>query len=247
MKIKTLLVDDEIHCLDMLNHMINNNCGTLTEVVGTAISKADAIDKIVKLQPELVFLDVKLGDDLGFDVVKECPQKNFKTIFVSGYDHFAIQAMRLSAIDYLLKPIEPDELISAVNKMNSLLPNQHDLLFHNLSSMGQSNPKLAIPSLHGFEFISVRDIVRCESSINYTKVFSKNAKPIMVAKTLKEFEKLLVPFNFCRVHNSHLVNMDYIKSYNRGKGGVLIMEDSTEIEVSFRKKEGFLQKLLFLD
>ncbi|MBW3466642.1 LytR/AlgR family response regulator transcription factor [Arthrospiribacter ruber] len=247
MKIKTFLVDDESHCLDLLTDTINKSFSELAEVVGTATSKSTAIEKIVALRPDLVFLDIKLGDESGFDILSECPFKDFKTIFVTGFDQFALKALKFSAVDYILKPIDPNELQVAMDKVKSTVPSQYDLLLHNLSSSGQKNPKLAIPSLNGFEFISIKDIIRCESDINYTKVFFKNSPPLLVPKTLKEFEKILVHYDFCRVHNSHLINLDYIKSYSRGKGGILVMKDSTEIEVSIRKKTAFLQKLLFLD
>jgi two-component system LytT family response regulator len=169
-------------------------------------------------------------------------------IFTTAHQQYAVQAFKFSALDYLLKPIDPDDLIQAVLKLKEKNSKEEmsaklDSLFHNLKSMQGAAKKISVPTVNGFSLIDVNDIIRCQSDINYTTIFLKDKQRITVAKTLKEFEELLSNYNFYRVHNSHLVNLHYIKNYNKGKGGFVSMTDNSTIEVSTRRKDDFLKRL----
>jgi two-component system, LytTR family, response regulator len=217
-------------------------------VAGTFQSVKEGITGILKLQPDLVFLDVQMDDKTGFDLLKEIPEINFEIIFTTAYEKYAVQAFKFSAIDYLLKPLDADDLVSAVNKVikkisGSDISQKINALFHNLQNH-QSSKKISIPTLDGLIFLDTNDIIRCQSHINYSILFLKDKQKITVAKTLKEFEELLSDYNFYRVHNSHLINLAYIKKYNKGKGGSIFMSDHSEVEVSSRRKEGLLKRLL---
>lgn len=249
--IKALIVDDEQHCIDRLRHLVTSYCYNEVVVQAATNNITEAVELIQNIQPDLVFLDIQIGKDSGFDLIKSFNPVNFDVIFVTGYEKYALQAFRFSAVDYLLKPVDPDELVRSIAKFKNNLHNKdaaqkYELLFYNLKTHLQPHPKIAIPSQHGLDYLPIQDIVRCQSNINYTIIYSKNKSTILVAKTLKEFETILVHHNFYRIHNSHLVNLSYIKSYNKGKGGYVILEDLTEIEVSVRRKEGLLQKMMSL-
>ena len=158
------------------------------------------------------------------------------------------KAFKYSAIDYLLKPIDPDDLMHAIEKVTEKLSltnmaQKLDVLYYNLQNKNKQSTRICLPVVNGLIFLHTHEIIRCESNINYTTIFLKDKQKHTVAKTLKEFDEMLAEHNFFRIHNSHLINLDYIKSYNKGKGGVVIMHDGTEIEVSTRRKDDFLKKL----
>jgi two-component system LytT family response regulator len=246
--IKAIIIDDEQHCIDRLKKLVENYCTDSIEIDGAFQSVEEGLNAVKQIKPELVFLDVEIKDKTGFDLLKQLPEINFEVIFTTAYDKYAVQAFKFSAIDYLLKPVDADELEAAVKKLNTKfsqteISQKFDTLFHNLKNMQGASKKICVPVLSGFVFLEVSDILHCESEINYTKIFLKNKQKLLVAKTLKEFEEMLSDYNFYRVHNSHLINLAYIKSYNKGKGGSVTMEDGSEIEVSTRRKEEFLKKL----
>jgi two-component system LytT family response regulator len=169
-------------------------------------------------------------------------------IFATAYEKYAVQAFKFSAIDYLLKPVDADDLKQAVNKLQQKISKEEatkkfETLFYNLRNIQGNTKRITVPTVKGFEFLQVNDIVRCQSDINYTIIFLKDKQKITVAKTLKEFEELLIDHNFFRVHNSHLINLFYIKSYNKGKGGTVVMADNSQVEVSTRRKDDFLKRL----
>lgn len=238
--IKALIIDDESSCIDRLNTLLHEYCPSV-EVTGAFNSVNDGLQAIAQLRPELVFLDVMIGDETGFDLLKKLPAINFNLIFTTAYEHFAVQAFKFSALDYLLKPIDPDDLKQAIEKVEkNELSVKLDALFHNLN---HHSKRIAIPTTTGLTFVQAADIIRCQSEANYTIIFLKDKQKITVAKTLREFENLLSEHNFYRVHNSHLINLAFVKSYNRGKGGYVSMMDETVIEVASRRKEGFLRRL----
>jgi two-component system, LytTR family, response regulator len=246
--INAIIIDDEAHCVSQLCSFLHEYCEENLQVAGTFQSVKEGITGILKLQPDLVFLDVQMDDKTGFDLLKEIPEINFEIIFTTAYEKYAVQAFKFSAIDYLLKPLDADDLVSAVNKVikkisGSDISQKINALFHNLQNH-QSSKKISIPTLDGLIFLDTNDIIRCQSHINYSILFLKDKQKITVAKTLKEFEELLSDYNFYRVHNSHLINLAYIKKYNKGKGGSIFMSDHSEVEVSSRRKEGLLKRLL---
>ncbi len=245
--LKAIIIDDEQHCIERLKTLLQDFCAGSVKVTGTFQSVDEGAAAIENLKPELVFLDVELNRQTGFDLLRKLKQVDFEIIFTTAYDKYAVQAFRFSAIDYLLKPIDAGDLQQAVDKAGKKKPAEEmlkrfDSLLHNVTGQHESK-KIMVPTSKGFELLELSDIIRCESNINYTILFLKNRQKIVVAKTLKEFEELLESYHFYRVHNSHLVNLHCIKAYKKGRGGVVVMSDSSEIEVSTRRKEEFLRKL----
>jgi len=245
--IQAIIVDDEQHCIDRLANIITEQHKNKIEIVGTFLSVEEGISAIEILNPALLFLDVQIGERSGFDLLKHFSTINFKVIFTTAYDKFAIQAIKFSAIDYLLKPIDADELKTALDKVTEGI-SLHDMrsmievLSKNMTSSSKQKT-ITIPSGNELVFLSTDDIIRCHSDINYTTIFKKDKQKLVVAKTLKEFEEMLVEHNFFRIHNSDLINLSCIKSYNKGKGGSVILDDGTELEVSTRRKEDFLKRM----
>lgn len=245
--IRVLIIDDEQHCIDRLIQMLLPAHKEFIKVIDAVRSVEEGIKSIVSSQPDLVFLDVQMEDKTGFDLLRSLPEINFAIIFTTAFEKFAIQAIKFSAIDYLLKPIDEDDLNIALLKFKSdiskkLTAEKINILLQNTQS--NSGPKkIIVPTLNGFEFLDIANIVHCKSDINYTTIYLNSKQKLVVAKTLKEFEELLVNHSFFRIHNSHLINLAFIKTYNRGKGGSVILTDGTEIGVSSRRKEDFLKSL----
>ncbi len=248
--IKTIIIDDEQHCIDRLSGQLAQYCSQTIQLAGSFSTVEEGLEGIKLLQPQLVFLDVQIHNKTGFDLLQQVPEKSFEVIFTTAYEKYAVQAFRFSAIDYLLKPIDLDDLIQAISKLTLKKPvdelsRKLETLLDNMEQLKQYTPpkKIIVPTINGFELLPVIDIIRCQSDINYTTIFMKDKQKLVVAKTLKEFEEMLEEYNFFRVHNSHLVNLAYVKSYNKGKGGSVSMIDNSEIEVSTRRKDDFLKKL----
>ncbi|MGN6250174.1 MAG: LytR/AlgR family response regulator transcription factor [Ginsengibacter sp.] len=246
--IKVLIIDDEQHCIDRLVKLLIPSHNDLIEISGTALTVSEGIEKIALFNPDLIFLDVQIGNKTGFDLLREIPDRRFAIIFTTGYEKFAIQAIKFSALDYLLKPVDEADLnVSLMKFMNEHTEKQTsqkiDILLQNIQDNRNSPKKIIVPTVNGLEFLDIADIVRCQSEINYTTIHLRDKGKIVVAKTLKEFEQLLPGHSFFRVHNSHLLNLAYIKSYNKGKGGSVKLLDGTIIEVSSRRKDDFIKRL----
>ncbi|MGI9543326.1 MAG: LytR/AlgR family response regulator transcription factor [Cyclobacteriaceae bacterium] len=244
--LSTIIIDDEQHCIDRLKDLLNPYQNEI-EILGAYRVYSKAISAIQTLKPDFIFLDVQLGDKTGFDLLKEVALVEFEVVFTTAYDKYAMEAFNFSALDYLLKPIDSSDFDRSVQKLQKALApdlsKRLETLFHNLQQDKNNNKRIAIPTIEGLTFISVADIIRCQADVNYTHIFSTDEKRLTVTKTLKQFEELLSDFDFFRVHNSHLINLAYIKKYTKGKGGTAEMTDGTEIEVSVRKKELFLKRL----
>ncbi|MFT3826584.1 MAG: LytTR family DNA-binding domain-containing protein [Chitinophagaceae bacterium] len=243
--ISAIIIDDEQHCISRLQELLKESFSRQVHVIGTYRDYEEGIKAITQHTPQLVFLDVQLQNRTGFDLLKEVSPVSFHVIFTTAHEQYAVQAFRFSAIDYLLKPVDKTDLGEAIEKLNARLSKEDiaarfDALFHNIKN---TSPRLCIPVLNGFELIQVSDIIRCESDINYTTLFLKNKEKLVVAKTLKEFEQMLSGQGFFRVHNSHLINLSYVKSYHKGKGGNVSLLDNTTIEVSTRRKDELLKLL----
>lgn len=246
--IKAIIVEDEQHCIDRLSGLLASVCKQSVHLMGTFQSVEDGLHAINTVQPDVVFLDVELHDQTGFDLLRQVKKVQFEVIFTTGFDKYAVQAFKFSAIDYLLKPVDSDDLQQAIEKLRTKvswddISQKLDALFHNLKNIEGVSKKIGVPTMNGFVFLEVSDIIRCESDINYTNIFLKEKKKITVAKTLKEFEELLTEYNFFRVHNSHLINLAYVKAYNKGTGGYVSMIDNSEIEVASRRKSDFLKRM----
>lgn len=245
--INAIIIDDEQHCLDRLRGLLAVHSDAV-QLLGAFSSVEEGIAAIKRLHPDVVFLDVELHDKTGFDLLREVRAIQFDVVFTTAFDKYAVQAFRFSAIDYLLKPIDPDDLRQAIEKLKEKKSKEEisqklDVLFHNLRSIEGASRKISIPTINGYVFLKVSDIIRCESDVNYTNIFLHDRRKLTVAKTLKEFEEMLTEYNFFRVHNSHLINLAYIKEYNKGKGGYVSMVDGSEIEVSSRRKSEFLKRI----
>ncbi|HEX2627600.1 MAG TPA: LytTR family DNA-binding domain-containing protein, partial [Chitinophagaceae bacterium] len=219
-------------------------------IVGEAGSVAEGLTKIGEQRPDLVLLDIEMPDGTGFDLLRRVEEKNFEVIFITAFNAYAIDAFRFSAIDYLLKPVSLVDLKEALLKVKEkiqgrLFEKQWASLSYNLEHKNNYDRRLAITTSSGFVFADVKDIVRCESSSNYTQFYFANDKKMLSSRNLGYYEELLPPEKFCRIHHSHLINIDFLDRYIKGgSGGSVIMKDGTELDVSQRKKEQFLQKVL---
>ena len=241
---KTLIIDDESNARNALKNLLSVYCSQIM-VVGEADNVSNGIKAIKDFSPDLVFLDVQMPDGTGFDLLQQIGDVKFKVIFASAYDKFAIQAFRFSALDYLQKPVEPDKLIEACSRLETSDDRYEELnkKLEVLLSNKNSFEKITLPTLDGIIFVKINDIIRCESDNNYTQFFLKNNKKILVSRTLKDYDEMLTPFNFFRIHKSHLINLAFLERYKKGEGGTVIMEDGAELEVSRRRKEDFMNAL----
>jgi len=243
-----LIVDDERHCVATLDAMLKKNRPGWINIRSCAsVSAARRI--IPDFQPELVFLDVEMPHQNGFDLLTSLPEVCFDVIFTTAYENYAIKAIKFNALDYLLKPFSMQELDVALErflaKRNTSSKRSNPAMDSFLSNMQQpaSRPKkMALPTLNGLIFVPLENIIRCEASDNYTKVFTRDGTSHLVSKTLKELEYLLEDLQFFRVHYSHLINLEHMKKYVQGNGGYVLLSDGSTIEVSRRRKAEFLKK-----
>lgn len=238
--IRALIVEDEKASRDALRAMLARYCGEV-DVIGEAEGVRKGIQMIREKKPDVVFLDIQMPDGSGFRLLEETRDERFEVIFTTAFDQFGIRAIKYSALDYLLKPIDADELIQAVNKLKKqefrLRASQHiDALLENLKHPEEAQ-KIVLSTAERIYVVDVDEIIRCESDNYYTRFFFLNNKPLLISKTLKEHEALLAEHHFIRPHKSHLVNVKYIKQYSRSAGGILILDDGSEIPVSRRKRE----------
>ena len=244
--IKTMIVDDEPYCCETLEIMIGNFCPALS-IEAICHNGAEALDALEKYNPQLVFLDVEMPYMNGFEFLEKVHFVQFGLIFTTSYDQYAIKAIRFSALDYLLKPIDRGELIQAVDRVSKLLKNptelQLELLMQKIN--GRRNPmhKIALPTMEGLQMVEIDSIISCSSDSNYTNFVLKNNKKLTASRTMKDVEELLSDYSFLRVHNSFLVNLNEVNKYCKGEGGYLVMSDGNHVDVSRSRKELLLQKL----
>lgn len=245
--IKAILVDDEVHCLETLTILLKEYCPQVI-IIDQCKSAKKALESIQKNKPDLVFLDIEMPAMNGFEMLKEFHEIPFAIIFTTSYDQYAIKAIRFSALDYLLKPVDPKELIAAVQKIQThrALPSaeQFEMLLKQVHQKSAGFQKIAIPTLEGFELIPSDLIVYCEADDNYTHLYLKNKNRITACRTLKEMEEQFQDFSyFIRVHHSYLVNLNEVTRYVRGEGGYLVLNDGSTVNVSRSRKEMLLKKL----
>jgi two-component system LytT family response regulator len=242
--IKAILIDDEKHCRETLSIQLERYCPQL-QLLAQCASAAEGLGAIAKYKPEVVFLDVEMPGMNGFEMLQQLSPLAFEVIFTTGYDAYAIKAIRFSALDYLLKPIDKEELRKAVAKLHQKtdhkLTEQLDILLEKLGNKQASLQKIALPTGDGFELVPLENILHCASDSNYTHIVFKNGKKLLVSRTLKEIEELLEGHPFLRVHHSHLVNLNEITRYIRGEGGYVVMSDNTSIAVSRSRKDALLK------
>ena len=245
-KISTLIVDDEPGKRENIRRMMEKHCPH-THLLGECSSVQEAQVAVKQLKPDLILLDICLGDKTGFNLLEDLGNLSPEVIFITAYDEYAIQAIRFSALDYLLKPIDPQELICAVNKATKVITNkQQNLRMQNLLQNNyrfDKKKRLALSVADSIEFVEISDIIRCESDSNYTTFFFKEREKLIVSKTLKEYDELLTPYNFLRVHQSHLINLDEVKSFVKTDGGYIRMNDGTIISISRQRRTMVMEVL----
>lgn len=243
-----ILIDDELHCTETLQEKLKLYC-PLINVTAVYNNPLLALEALKENQPDVVFLDVEMPRLNGFGLLEKLGNINFEIIFTTAYDQFALQAFKMSAFDYLLKPIEKDDLLKCVDKLKerktkAITNDQMQILMQHMHHTTQvDKAKIAIPSLDGLEFFYVKEIIYLEAQSNYCRIHIQTGKPILVTKTLKDFEGILTPYQFFRIHHSYLINLAFVKKYIRGEGGSVIMENGDELGVSRRKKEDFIKAL----
>jgi two-component system LytT family response regulator len=244
--VKAIIVDDELNCCQTLALMINRYCPEVA-VTDTYQSAKSALNAIKTTPPEILFLDIEMPQMNGFELLEQLREINFDLIFTTSYDQYAIKAFHFSALDYLLKPIDREELQKAVQKVIKRrahpLSQQIDILLKKLHQPATIS-KVALPTMEGLQMIPVDSIISCASDGNYTIFFIKNHKKIIATRILKEVEEMLAEHSFARVHNSYLVNLNEIEKYIKGEGGYLIMSDSSTVDVSRSRKEALLKRLV---
>src|SRR6478752_4955812 len=244
--IRGIVVDDELKSRESLKILIEDFCEGV-EVVALCQNVDESIEAIQRLHPDVVFLDIQLQRETGFDLLTRLKHFDFNVIFTTAYSEYAIKAFKFSAIDYLLKPIDIEELkrslLKLEKKMGNSITERLQQLMQNMRSESSGNFKLALPTMDGLVFVKVKNVLYCEASSNYTEITMEDNKKYIVSRTLKEYEDLLGDQDFFRVHHSTLINLNAIKKYVRGDGGYVIMNNDKSLDVSKRKKEAFLSRI----
>jgi two-component system LytT family response regulator len=246
MKIKAIIVEDEKSNRDNLATILSQYCPEV-EVLAMCNSAIEGREAITRLTPDLVFLDIEMPGGNGFSLLESIGEINFEVIFVTAFDHYGIKAVKFCALDYLLKPIDILELQRAVEKVESrIVEKSENLRMKSLLSNRQEqrlNPKIALPLSDKIEFIEISSIIRCEGESNYTHIYLKTGEDILASKTLKEFDELLSDHNFLRVHQSHLINLNEVKSYVKTDGGYIKMKDGASVSISRQRREMVMDRL----
>jgi two-component system, LytTR family, response regulator len=239
---KAVIIDDEKDSRNILANYLKKYCPDVT-VCGFGESVATGLEEINKHQPEIVFLDIEMPYGNGFDLLDKIEDITFETIFVTAFNNYAIQALNQSAAYYLLKPIDIDELIKAVEKITKERSEknymQHARVLLENKKPG-ANQKVMLPTMEGFEIVNINSILYCEAADNFTKFFFDHGQPLMICRTLKYFEDVLTDHRFLRIHRSYLINPDFVVRYSKGKGGYVTMKNNQELEISPNKKKEFL-------
>jgi two-component system LytT family response regulator len=245
-KLKTIVIDDEIDAVNFICSIVKEYC-PLLEVEDVAHSANDGEKKINEHKPDLVFLDVEMPHGSGFDLLSRFPEKTFDVIFITAFNHYAIKAIKFSAVDYILKPININEFIAAVEKVIEKRK-QHisrDESFQTLlENVRSAMPgKLAIPTSDGMEYLNTKEIIRIEADRSYSWFYLINNKKILVSRNLKEYQELLTDRNFFRSHNSHLINLEHVKKFIRHEGGAIELDDGSQVPISRGKRDLFLLQM----
>lgn len=245
--LQVIIVEDEFHSRETLKTFLEEYCPEV-EVLDTASNVEEAITKISNYQPNLVFMDIELQTGTGFDVIQKIKHLNFHLIFTTAFEHYAIKAIKFSSIDYLLKPIDLEELLEAVQKAKSLVQEesrQHLLenLLSNFQTPTLENRKICLATSKGIEFIPTNQISYCEANGSYTDFHLTDDRKLVVSKNLKEYENLLGEMNFMRVHNSFLINLGEVKKFVKSEGGYIVMNNDRQVSISNSKRDAFMKRM----
>jgi two-component system LytT family response regulator len=243
-KLRTLIIDDEAPVRNLINGIIQHYCEQ-AEVIATADGVHSGLAAIKKHKPDLVLLDIKLNDGTAFDLLKQLEDIKFAIIFITAYEKYAVNAFRFSAVDYIMKPIHIDELINAIHKASEkteqqVLSQKLKNFFDNMNSKPEDK-KIVLKTSESIFIVKVTDIIRCQADHNYTTFFLTNGKKVLVSKTLKDYDEMLCDYFFFRTHQSHLININHIVSFEKNDGGYLRMADGSSVPVSKRKREELLE------
>ena len=244
---KAIIVEDELHSREFLKNIAVSYCPELN-IVALASGVEEGVAAIKLHQPDIVFLDIEMQTGTGFDLLQQFPRPTFDVIFTTAYDHYAIRAIKFSAVDYLLKPIDIEELQQSVAKViekrnNNTGQQALQMLLKNLQSPKTTDQSITLSTNEGLEFIPLHQIIRIEASGPYSHFYMKENKKIIVSRNLKEYENLLTDHGFFRVHNSHIINMKEVKRMIKTDGGYAIMSDDANISISPKKKEEFFEMI----
>lgn len=239
--IRAVIIDDENGCVETLSILLRMHCPEIT-IEAACTSGASGIEAILKYKPDVVFLDIEMPVMNGFELLEKIGKISFQVVFTTAYNQFAIKAFKYSALDYLLKPIDPDDLKAAVARIKELktvpMKEQFEILLQNVQE-NKRPQRIALSTGDGLVFVNTADIMYCQSDSNYTNVVLVNGDKYLLAKSLKEFEDTLPARDFFRIHNSFLVNMNQVKKFVRGDGGYVIMNDETQITIARARREEF--------
>ena len=242
-QIQTVIIDDDKHSIEMLSSLIAEYCSDFV-IAGTANNIEEGAREIMQHNPNIVFLDVEMPGGTGFELLSMLTNRNFEVVFVTAHNKYAIQAIKHSALDFLLKPYDPKEFLQTIDRIKSNGANKSlnlDVLLENLSH--NTPKKLVVSSSKGYEYIPVEDIVRIESERSYARIFLQNKRVIMVSKCLYEYQNMLDNLTFFRIHNSHLINLNHVVMYYRTDGGYVEMSDGAQIPISRSKKDIFINAM----
>jgi len=245
---RAILIDDEPIGIRTVKKLLELNCPEV-EVVATCTDAETGKQKIQELHPDVVFLDIQMPEKSGLDMLAEIPEKKFEVIFVTAYNEYILQALQFSAVDYLMKPVDEDRLVEAVQRVKKRLQKESisdttETLVHNITkAVSPLEMRLCLPTLKGFTILKLDEIIYCEAQRSYTVFYLSAGKNIMVSKPLFDYDRLLAGTSFFRIHKSFLINLVHVKEYLRGDGGTVVMSNNMELEVSRRKKEQFLNTI----
>ncbi|MGH1433656.1 MAG: LytR/AlgR family response regulator transcription factor [Lewinella sp.] len=245
--IKAVIIEDEINGLNNLKSLLAEHCEEV-EIIGTAGSVEEGYKLLSnsRIKPDVAFLDISLPDGLVFQLLNRLKPVSFDVIFVTAYEDYAIKACEYSSIGYVMKPIDPDTLVEAVERIHPDKQNEIDKrldIFQNYMNNPNAFTKMSISALDGIYFVNIKDVVRFEAEDNYTHIFLNGGEKITASKTIKAYEDMLVPFNFYRVHKRHVINLNFMRKFVKGDGGYLIMDDDIKIEVSRRRRPAFMEQM----
>lgn len=244
--LKCIIIDDELPCIETLQLMLQKKFADKISIAGCTTRSGEAAALIEECRPDVVFLDVEMPRLSGIELLQSLTNIDFQVIFTTAHQHYALQAIKLNALDYLLKPISIEELTTAVQKCISRKNQQGSELINSFLAQikkAGTTKKIPIPSDNTIQYVPVSNIVRIESQSNYCTVYFTSRTKLLVAKTLKEFEEQLTVHNFLRIHHSHLINLEHVIGYKNQDSGYVIMEGNDAIEISRRKKQEILQRL----
>ncbi len=242
--IRTIVIDDEVHIREMIQQILVEQCHEIN-IIASAGTVQEGRNAIQQMNPDLVLLDIKMPDGTGFDLLQKIPSIDFKIIFITAFEEHAIRAFQFSAVDYLLKPVDKDDLVKSVKKAVHTIQAEISLrlntLLNNLNQTDTENKKIILKTSDNIHLIQINEIVHLESDHNYTVFHILDGKQIVVSRTLKEYEDMLLGYNFFRVHKSHLINLTFIDRFEKAEGGTVVMNNGSRIPVASRKREQLLQ------